>query len=174
MLTPFFSSRIVIALLIGLMSLPILGFSQTRGDSSAEASAPEDPDVLYSLVAAYHAGFTNSDFDQVRRTLGTQLTMTNGNASDSPNEWQAHQFLSGEEIDAWIANMLQNAAPFRNTIELLSTSERNNCAIVVTIENGKNSFRRWRHEVVTYYLGKIDGEWKIVGFFIKDAKNPED
>jgi len=43
---------------------------------------------------------------------------------------------------------------------------------VVTRETGKNRFREWSDELVTWMLGRDDTGWKIVGLFIRDAANP--
>ncbi|MGH7599212.1 MAG: hypothetical protein ACREOI_22880 [bacterium] len=50
---------------------------------------------------------------------------------------------------------------------------RGNAAVVVTQETGKNKFRAWENEKVTWLLGRRNNEWKIVGFFIRDIRNPE-
>ncbi len=99
--------------------------------------------------------------------------MINGNYSDDPSKWQAHQFLSGTSIDEWINMMLENAGPFQNSFEIKNHNTRNNAAIVVTNETGRNKFREWKDEEVVYYFGKVENTWKLTGFFIKNLKNPE-
>jgi len=34
-------------------------------------------------------------------------------------------------------------------------------------------FIAWENEKVTWLLGRRSNEWKIVGFFIRDIRNPE-
>ena len=45
--------------------------------------------------------------------------------------------------------------------------------MVVTRESGRNRFRTWNGEIVTWFLGRGPGGWKIVGLFIRDLRNPE-
>ncbi len=125
------------------------------------------------VLSKYHKGFSEADFELIRASISDQLNMINGNYSDDPSKWQAHQFLSGNEIDNWINMMLENAGPFENSFQINSHNMRNNSAIVVTNETGRNRFREWENEEVTYYFGKIDNSWKLTGFFIKNLKNPE-
>ena len=99
--------------------------------------------------------------------------MFNGNFSGDPTAWQAHLFLAGEDLQKWLEAFLEHAGPYENHHEFLHTSIRNNAAIVVTLETGKNKFRSWKKEQVLWQLGKYGTDWKIVGLFIKNIRNPE-
>ena len=132
-----------------------------------------DRDTIERLINSYHVGFIEGNFEMIRNSIGEHLIMMNGNFSDDPVDWQAHQFLNSTEIDDWTHMMLNNAGPFENKIEILNIHINASAAIVTTREEGNNKFRSWKNEQVVYMLGKIDTNWKIVGFYIKNLKNPE-
>ena len=50
---------------------------------------------------------------------------------------------------------------------------RGDAALVVTEETGRNKFRQLDRELVTYLLGRQEGRWRLVGYFIKDIANPK-
>lgn len=130
-------------------------------------------DSIHQVVLDYSQGFIDADFNRIRNSIGDQLIMINGNFSGEPANWQAHQFLNGREINQWITMMLENVRPFENEIILKNIDIRGNSAVAVTEEKGMNKFRSWEKEEVAYMLGKAENEWRIVGIFIKNIKNPE-
>ena len=135
--------------------------------------SPQDAKSLQDVISRYHTGFTKNNPEMVLSSLGTEFIMFNGNYSDDPKQWQAHMFLTGDNLQRWPSNFLREAGPYKNSYEFLHMYVRRDAAVVVTRETGSNRFRSWKDESVTWLLGKRDGEWKIVGFFIKDIKNPE-
>jgi hypothetical protein len=136
------------------------------------AAAPDEP-APQTAVVRYHTGLIENDPAAVRTALGKEFLMFNGNFSGEPTAWQAHLYLTGERLDRWPALFLKEAGPYENRFEFLHAHVRGDAAVVVTRETGKNRFRSWRGETVTWLLGRSDGEWKIVGFFIRDIRNPE-
>jgi len=56
----------------------------------------------------------------------------------------------------------------------MSTMEtvRGDAALAVTRETGKNRFRSWEGQRVTWLLGRHAGRWGIVGMFVRDERNP--
>ncbi len=126
-----------------------------------------------TAVINYHIGFKTNNPDLVLSTLGEQFFMANGNFSGEPTEWQAHMYLTGADLAAWPGMFLAEAGPYENEVEFLKVDIRGNAAVVVTKDNGRNRFRSWQNEIVTWFLGKHDGVWKIVGMFIRDIRNPE-
>lgn len=137
--------------------------------------SPSSPtkDSINKLVENFIEGFNQENFKSIRKSIGPTFLQFNGNYSDNPEAWQAHQYLSGKEIDDWVHWMLANAGPFNNRFSLSNIHFRNNGAIVVTKETGENKYRQWNNEQVTYLIGKTAKEWKIVGYFLKDMKNPD-
>ncbi|MEO1030583.1 MAG: hypothetical protein AAFX55_04225 [Bacteroidota bacterium] len=129
-------------------------------------------DSIKTVVKNFIEGFTKEDFNRVRSSLGNSFIMLNGNFSCNPEEWEGHQHLDQKEIDEWIKWMLKKVTPISNTYEIKSVDIRNNSAIITTLETGSNQFRNWKNEQVAYLIGKVNGEWRIVGFFIKNIKNP--
>jgi hypothetical protein len=154
--------------LILICFLPVCLRAQIPSDMPQHETA-----MLEEAISKYHAGFIKNDTAMVLSAIGKDFIMFNGNFSGDPAQWQAHLFLSGDNLRRWPAVFLKQAGPYENRHEFLHTSIRNNAAIVVTLETGKNKFRAWKNEKVTWLLGKSNEEWKIVGLFIKDIRNPE-
>lgn len=50
---------------------------------------------------------------------------------------------------------------------------RGDAGLVVTEETGRNRFRQWNRELVTYLLGREAGRWRLVGYYIRDITNPK-
>ncbi|MBV7333237.1 hypothetical protein KFU94_34445 [Chloroflexi bacterium TSY] len=126
-----------------------------------------------TIIAAYHNGFIINSPQMLLSTLAQQFIMVNGNYSGEPTDWQAHLFLAGNELEAWPALFIQEAGPYKNQFEVLHVDIRGKAAVVVTKDTGRNRFRTWEDEIVTWFLGQYDREWKITGLFIRDLKNPE-
>jgi len=141
----------------------------------AHLDSAERPDSarVVAAVAEYHAGLQANDPARVRPVLGDGLIMVNGNHSGDPTAWQAHLFLSGAALAAWPGDFLREAGPYQNSHSVVHTHLRGDAAVVVTRETGRNKFRSWKDELVTYFLGRKDGRWRIVGYFIRDIANPE-
>jgi len=130
-------------------------------------------DSVHFPIICYHQGFIDNDPDMVRAVLGQEFIIFNGNYSAEPTYWQAHLFREGQALQDWPAAFLAEAGPYENQYEFLHTHVRGDAAVVVTRETGRNRFRKWTDEVVTWLLGQRRGEWRIVGYFIRDIRNPE-
>lgn len=125
-----------------------------------------------TAVTNYHNGFITNNPDLVRSALGKQFVMVNGNFSGEPVDWQAHMFLTGEALAAWPGMSLAEAGPYEIVFEVLNVDVRGKAAVVVTRDNGRNKFRSWKDEIVTWFLGEGEDGWRIVGMFIRDIRNP--
>lgn len=136
-------------------------------------SKDADYDHLAKIVLSYHDGLNRGEAEISLAALSDNLFMMNGNYSDDPVEWQAHLYLSGEEVNEWLDNMIEHASPHNNRIRFLDFDVRQNSALIITEETGSNKFRSWNDELVVYFLGQADKEWKIVSLYIRDAKNPD-
>jgi hypothetical protein len=99
--------------------------------------------------------------------------MSSGNHSDSPSDWQAHLFLNGEEISGWIGFMVTEAGPHANEFELIHHHERGDSALLVTIDTGSNKSRSWESEETVWHLGRVDDQWKIIGYCVRNLANPD-
>ncbi|MCI0712985.1 MAG: hypothetical protein L0154_22710 [Chloroflexi bacterium] len=132
-----------------------------------------DHNSLQIPVQHLREGFNNGDVEQIVNCFGSSITMLSGNFSGDPLQWEAHEFLAGDAIRPWAEMMVTRAGPQVITQqEILHVHERVNGGLVVTRESGSNRFRDWQDELTAYWLGNIDGEWKIMGFFIRDIRNP--
>jgi len=130
-------------------------------------------DMIHQPIVRYHQGLIDNNPEAVLNALGREFIMFNGNYSAEPTDWQAHMFLCGQALQDWPATFLNEAGPYENQYEFLRTHIRGNAAVVVTRETGRNRFRAWKDESVTWLLGQREGEWRIVGYFIRDIRNPE-
>lgn len=130
--------------------------------------------ALTEPVENLSKGFNEGDVEMVTSCFGSSLTMLSGNFSGDPREWDAHQFLAGDDIRLWAEMMVTQAGPQVVTSqEVIRVHERANAALVVTSESGKNKYREWRDQLTAYWLGNVNGQWKIMGFFSRDSSNPE-
>ncbi len=147
----------------------------SNANSNAELLKVKNDDEaqLRAVLNNYHSGFDKNNAELIRKTIADDYIMFNGNYSDDPSDWQAHQFLHKTAVDEWIDMMITEVSPIENVYEINNINIYNNAAIVVTIETGKNNFRTWKNEKVTYLFGKVGADWKMVGFFLKDMKNPD-
>ena len=82
-------------------------------------------------------------------------------------------YLTGPRLTEWPVNFLKQAGPYENRFQVLRAYLRGDAALVVTEETGRNKFRQWDRELVTYLLGRQEGQWRLVGYFIKDIANPK-
>ena len=133
---------------------------------------PAERQAIERVIDTYNAGLTSGDLAKFRSALDDRLVMFNGAFSADPTRWEAHMYVAPERLDQWITNYVEGAGPHINRYELLSMHVRANAAVATTEDTGSNRFRRWDKERVTWVLGKRNGEWKIVGYFIRDIRNP--
>jgi hypothetical protein len=142
----------------------------------AEVPSPEPSDdetAVQRVIEAYHRGFEENDAGAIRASLGQSLVMFNGNYSDDSTRWQAHMYLQGKDLDSWPSMMIAEAGPFENRITVEHVHVRGDSALLVTRETGRNRFRSWDDQAVTWLFGRQDGRWGIVGMFVRDERNPE-
>lgn len=149
----------------------LVSCGSTNAQNPQPAASPEEA-ALRKAISAYQSGLINNDLKLFLSSLGKEIFMFGGNFSDDQTKWQAHLFRRGKDLRKFAENFLTGAGPHRNSVEFLSFHVRGSAAVVVTKETGRNKFREWTDETVTWLLGKRDGNWKIVGFFIRDVKNP--
>ncbi len=128
---------------------------------------------LKETISNYHEGLSLCMPDLVLSALGDQFIMWNGNYSPDPINWQAHMSLSGDDLDIWPSWMIEQAGPYTNSFDVLSVNVRDNSAVVVTLDTGRNKFRSWEREQTTWLLGKKDGDWKILGYYLQAISNPK-
>lgn len=140
---------------------------------SVHQSIVEDTTAIQAVVSSYYSGLNEKNIEQVLSCLAEDFFMFNGNYSGLPEDWQAHLYLREKQLSKWVSGFIQEAGPHENEIQFIHTHIRANAAVVVTVETGKNKFRSWHEEKVTWLLGKDSGAWKLIGFFIRDIKNPE-
>jgi hypothetical protein len=137
--------------------------SPTATDSAAVVAAVEE----------YHEGLRRDDPARVSAVLGPSFTMFNGSFSGDPRTWEAHMYLAGPRLAEWPVNFLRQAGPYENQVRVIRVYVRGDAGLVVTEETGRNRFRQWNRELVTYLLGREGSRWKLVGYFIRDIANPK-
>ena len=151
-----------------------LSLSLTLGPQLAFASrTPTDSAAVVAVVEEYHEGLRRDEPGRVSAVLGPSFTMFNGNFSGDPRAWEVHMYLAGARLVEWPVNFLRQAGPYTNEFHVLRVDLRGDAGLVVTEETGRNRFRQWDRELVTYLLGREDGRWRLVGYFIRDIANPK-
>jgi hypothetical protein len=138
------------------------------------AGPPVSPDsaAAVAVVQEYNDALRAGSHERVRAVLGPSLIMFNGAHSGDPRHWEVHLYLTGRDLATWPERFVPGAAPHENRLRLLRVNLRGNAALVVTEETGRNRFRQWQGEVVTYLLGRDGDRWRLVGYFIRDIENP--
>ena len=153
----------------------VAGWSVPRAAEAppAEQAPARDEAAVRGTITTYHRGFEKKDAVAVREALGDSFMMFNGSYSDDPSRWQAHMYLQGEDLEEWPSSMIAEAGPFANRFSFEHVDVRGNAALAVTRETGRNRFRLWENQRVTWLLGRHAGRWVIVGMFVRDERNPE-
>ena len=123
-------------------------------------------------ITIYNDGLIAGDPVRVRSAIGESMFMFNGAFSSDPSQWEAHMYVPPERLETWLGNFVGGAGPHRNHYRIVAMNVRANAAVVTTEDSGSNRFRKWDNERVTWTLGKREGQWKIIGFFIRDIRNP--
>ena len=133
---------------------------------------PSDSAAVVAVVEEYNEALRRGAHERVSAVLGPSLMMFNGAYSGDPRDWEVHMYLTGEALAAWPGRFVPGSGPHENEVRIVGVNVRGNAALVVTDETGRNKFRQWSGEQVGYLLGREGESWKIVGYFIRDIKNP--
>jgi hypothetical protein len=158
------SGKRLVWVLLGLGLGPRLAVASTT---------PADSVAVVAAIEEYHEGFRRNAPSRVTAVLGPSFTMFNGNFSGSPRNWEVHMYLAGPRLAEWPVNFLREAGPYENEVRVIRVDLRGDAGLVVTEETGRNRFRQWDQELVTYLLGREAGRWRLVGYFIRDIANPK-
>jgi len=126
-----------------------------------------------AILSAYHDALQTGQPDKVRQTIGTTFFMADERSAGGADRVHAHMFLTGKRLDEWPRNFLKEAGPYKNSFNVVSISERRDAAVVVTRDTGSNRVRSWKDEEVVWFLGRSDGQWRIVGMIIRDIQFPK-
>ena len=150
----------------------LLGLGLAPLPADASTTSPDSAAVI-ATVEEYHEGFRRNAPARVTAVLGPSFTMFNGNFSGDPHTWEVHMYLTGPRLAEWPVNFLREAGPYVNDVQVKRVYLRGDAGLVVTEETGRNRFRGWDRELVTYLLGREGGRWRLVGYFIRDIANPK-
>jgi len=131
-----------------------------------------DSALVKKVVTNFQTGITNNNLELLKNSVWEDFVMFNGNYSGDPVNWEAHMYLAENNFGEWAEWFLKEAGPHNNSFEFLHFYIRGNSAIAVTKDTGNNKFRNWKDEIVTWILGRRNNEWRILGYFIRDIKNP--
>ena len=135
--------------------------------------SPEDAKALDGVISTYNTGLSSGNVKMTLSSIGKEFIIFNGNYNADPTGWQAHLFRTGKGLKTYVTNFIRGAGPHENSFKVVHMYARNDAAVVVTRDTGKNKFRTWTDEHITWLLGKRKGQWKLTGYFIRDIKNPE-
>ena len=150
----------------------LLGLGLATGPADASTTSPDSAAII-ATVEEYHEGFRRNAPGRVTAVLGPSFTMFNGNFSGDPRTWEVHMYLTGPRLAEWPVNFLREAGPYENDVRVKRVYQRGDAGLVVTEETGRNRFRTWDRELVTYLLGREGDRWRLVGYFIRDIANPK-
>lgn len=151
------------AMLVGLAEL-----APTAQPSAVEREA------ITGVLSAYHTALQAGEPQKVVKLLGPSYFMAVESSSGGAERLKAHLFLAGQKLESWPSAFLNEVGPYRNEFRVLSVSVRGDAAVALTRNTGSNRFRSWQDEEVAWFLGRSTGQWRIVGFLIRDIQLPKE
>ena len=134
---------------------------------------PDDREAVVSTLRGYHEALARAQPDKVVDLLGTSYFMADERSGQGSERLSAHLFLAGERLKSWPRNYLREVGPHQNQFTTIAVSVRGDAAAVVTRDTGRNRFRAWTDEETSWFLGRINGAWRIVGMVIRDIQLPK-
>ena len=134
---------------------------------------PDDREAVVSTLRGYHAALAGAQPDKVVDLLGPSYFMADERTGQASDRLSAHLFLDGERLKSWPGNYLREVGPHQNQFTTIAVSVRGDAAAVVTRDTGRNRFRAWTDEETSWFLGRINGAWRIVGMVIRDIQLPK-
>ncbi len=134
---------------------------------------PDDREAVVSTLRGYHLALARAQPDKVTDLLGPSYFMADERPGQGAERLSAHLFLAGERLKSWPGNYLREVGPHQNQFTTVAVSIRGDAAVVVTRDTGSNRFRAWSDEETSWFLGRIDGAWRIVGMVIRDIQLPK-
>lgn len=128
----------------------------------------EDVQAIQALIRRYHQAVSNNDTEAGHACFAPERFRFVGNGSADPTQWAAEGYYSLEEIRQW-ENALPADYTYTNHIEFLQTNVQDNMGLAITSETGTTSWGgRWEKHMNVWFIGKVKGEWKILGSFHRD------
>ena len=152
--------------LFGLAALSLLALQPADTSDEAEREA------VVAVLGEYHAAFEAGKPEEVAALLGSTFFIAEDKSSGGADRVGAHLFLAGEEVEQWPAAYLAEAGPYENVFNVLSVSLRGNAAVALTVDTGKNKVRSWQDEEIAWFFGRTEGQWRLVGFIVRDIQLP--
>ena len=120
------------------------------------------------VVEQFIRGFVEQNAENIVQSLASHVAIFGTDSSGNPLGVNAHMFLNGQAmVREWVQGMLTEAAPHENTYKIVHKSERMGAVIIVSQETGRNHFRTWENQFVTYVLGDFDGRLKIMAYYLR-------
>ncbi len=156
---------------IGLLPAILLGLADLG--SSGEPPAA-DREAVIGALSGYHGALQAGQPEKVLQFIGPTYFMADEKSSAESGRLSAHLFLTGQALQSWPSAYLNEVGPYRNEFRVLSVSIRRDAAVVLTRDTGRNRFRAWQDEEVAWFLGRIAGQWRLVGFVIRDIQLPKE
>ncbi len=138
-----------------------------------EPRPPDDRMAIEVAIRGYHAGLASGQPEKVSELLGPSYFMADERPSKGSEGLSAHLFLAGERLQSWPRNYLKEVGPHQNQFKTVAVSIRGDAAVAVTRDTGRNRFRSWSDEETAWFLGRVNGAWRIVGTVIRDIQLPE-
>ena len=140
---------------------------------SPDPRPPGDREAIEAAIRGYHAGLASGRPEEVSTLLGPSYFMADERPSKGAEGLSAHLFLVGERLQSWPRNYLREVGPHQNQFKTVAVSIRGDAAVAVTRDTGHNRFRSWSDEETAWFLGRVNGAWRIVGTVIRDIQLPE-
>jgi hypothetical protein len=144
------------------------------GPAPADEQPADEREAVTKVLSGYHAALQAGQPEKVLEFIGPTLFMADEKSTAESDRLNAHLFLTGQTLQSWPGNYLKQVGPYSNEFRVLSVSIRRDAAVVITRDTGRNRFRSWKDEEVGWLLGRTSGEWRVVGFIIRDIQLPKE
>jgi len=138
----------------------------------------EDIRAIREVVMRYQRAHEEQDWDGARACHGPTYFRFAGKGSHDPLDWMPGAFFTREAMEQWGSIPPPAGAEYRNGMEILCTRVREDLGVVVTCESGcweadGGTLQRWEGDVNVWFVGRLDGEWKILAAFFRQQGLPE-
>jgi hypothetical protein len=158
---------------MSLFLATILTAALAGAGAASESPNDDGTEAVVRVLRSYHSALAAGQPQAVLAVLGPSYFMADERTQADAKAISAHLFLTGERLRSSPKNYLDQVGPHRNAFETVSVSIRGGAAVALTRDTGSNGFRKWRNEETAWLLGRVDGEWRIVGMIIRDIQLPQ-
>ncbi|MEM6992274.1 MAG: nuclear transport factor 2 family protein [Myxococcota bacterium] len=132
--------------------------------------------AVQDLIRRFHQAHADHDADALRACHADSYFRWFGNGSDDPKVWTPGAYCTRDYMMEWGKSEEVNTSTYAFEVEFLSTRANDELALAVAAESGSwtkadgTSLGIWDGAVTVWFAAKIGADWKISGFYRRDAE----